>query len=148
MLYKSSEEGKGHVFLPLPYLFPDSMPNMTIPRNGERLALHDDLFIANLLNHYFVNPNATLICDHHSNVSASCKKLLLDVLTLRDAIYAQLTHTTKADLLKPDVDVFICIMLPASYELLVAFIAIFALGAATAPIGSCHLQSPCKWTRR
>lgn len=115
------------------------MPNMTV--SGEDL-LPNDLFMTDLLNHNLTDPNATIIRDHHSNVDASRKRLLLDVLTLRDAIYAQLNYATKVNLLNPDVDVFICVMLPPSYEFLVAFMAIFALGAAAVPLGSCHLHSP------
>ena len=91
-------------------------------------------FLADVLKHVQNDPDAILFIDETQNLAVTRERMLRDTLSVRDKILKSLNEDIQADLYQGEVDVFICILLPSSYEFFVMFLAIIALGAAAVPL--------------
>ena len=113
---------------------------------SETRLVPNDLFIADLFQQYLLDASAMTIRDDHINFEASRERFLLDVLALRNAIFAQLPDNARARLLQKGADVFICVVLPGGYDFVVASIAIISIGAAVVPLSE-HMTLDVSRTR-
>ena len=95
-------------------------------------------FLKDLINHvraaqeFEPGPQSQpIINDAVSNQSFGRDRLLQDTFAFRDHLFGKLKGQSKVRLDSSDEkeEVFLCILLPASYDFLVAFLAVISLGA-------------------
>ncbi|CAG8932827.1 unnamed protein product [Penicillium salamii] len=90
--------------------------------------------------------HSTLIRDTSSGIAATPAQFLRDVVFFKHRINIQLA-TSGIDIhtVAGDVDVYICILAPLSYEFLVAFYAVIALGGVAVPLSTSILPEEGAW---
>ena len=92
-------------------------------------------FLSDLYGHSQDDPNATILRDASSGKEFSREKLLLDTFAFRDRLLSQLDARTHTSLHSHDEEVYIAVLLPLSYEFVVAFLAVLSIGAIATPLG-------------
>lgn len=93
----------------------------------------DPLFKTLLYNAQHIH--STLIRDTSAGIAATPAQFLRDVIFFKHRINTQLaTSGIDVHTVAGDVDVYICILAPLSYEFLVAFYAVIALGGVAVPL--------------
>lgn len=79
----------------------------------------------------------------HTHQDVNISEFLYDVLTVRERIWDSLDDSTKKNLRSTDTDVFIALLANEEYSGLVLLFAIYALGAAIAPV---CMSFPCAFS--
>ena len=91
-------------------------------------------FIADIFKHVQNNPHVMLFIDEIKGLAVTRQKMLRDILSVSDKLFKSFNEEIEADIRHGEVDVSICILIPSSYEFLVTFLALVALGAAAVPL--------------
>ena len=80
-----------------------------------------------------------ILTDAASKESFTRENLVQDTIAFRDHLLERFSEQTKARLFSPhsDDEVFIFILLPSSYDFLVAFLSVTWLGAVAVLLGAC-----------
>lgn len=104
------------------------------PALAQTAGLPNDPLFQKLLRNAQENQNL-LIRDTPSGIDATAADFLRDVTICRDYIRHQLpSHLFNAHAVAEKSDISICILAPLSYEFLVAFYAVIALGGVAVPL--------------
>lgn len=104
------------------------------PRTHRVITFPNDPLFKQLLNHA-KESDEIIIYDPDRGVEATHAQLLCDISTLRQAIYEHLPESIRGeDMAIGGERPYICILAPCSYEFIVAFFTILALGGAPVPV--------------
>ncbi|KAJ5907795.1 hypothetical protein N7495_000477 [Penicillium taxi] len=118
---------------------------MMSPSLDRSPGLPDDLLFQRLL-YNAQNIHSVLIRDTASGIEATPAQFLRDVIFFQDRINIQLaTNGISAHDVTGHRDVYICILAPLSYEFLVAFYAVIALGSVAVPLSTSILPEEGAW---
>lgn len=102
---------------------------------SESLCVPHEPFLDEIFHHWKKYPEAKTVRDSsHTHQDVNISEFLYDVLVVRGRIWESLDDVAKKDLRSADADVFIALLANEEYSGLVLLFAIYALGAAIAPV--------------
>ncbi|KAJ5860937.1 uncharacterized protein N7529_008247 [Penicillium soppii] len=108
-------------------------------------GLPDDPLFERLL-YNAQNIHSVLIRDTAAGIEATPAQFLRDIIFFQDRINIQLaTNGVSAHDVAGHGDIYICILAPLSYEFLVAFYAVIALGGVAVPLSTSILPEEGAW---
>ena len=108
----------------------------------ERGVLPNTPLFSHLYKGFKQDPHAIVIKNPSPGVTATREQFLRNVLGLRNEILSRCDHLLAADKQAGQDGPFIALLLPASYDFWVAFMAVQAIGAVAVPICECPIRVP------